>query len=264
MITVYLGAYPRIWQGGHRLEHVHRTIEAKTKWIEHTFEHYCAMIMLNGEGRVQWENKDIRIPAPFILLARPGIRYAYGPEKRWDETGFIFTDQHMAEDFEQFPREPWPVRNENILLDQLRRVELLLDQPAAPGAADQLDMLACTILTSSLHGKGESLPEGPKGRIYAVERWLRTHYKEPFELRDVIQRFGFSEPTFRRLWKKNFPRSPWQYVLTLRLHEARRLLQNERDLSVSEISYACGFTDQRYFATLFKRETGKTPTEYRD
>ena len=34
-------------------------------------------------------------------------------------------------------------------------------------------------------------------------------------------------------------------------------------LSIREISLACGYTDANYFARVFKRITGKTPSEYR-
>ena len=51
------------------------------------------------------------------------------------------------------------------------------------------------------------------------------------------------------------------------LHEARikhacRLLRHS-DKSVSEIAYACGFTDPRYFSRCFKQSVGSSPTEYK-
>jgi YesN/AraC family two-component response regulator len=35
-------------------------------------------------------------------------------------------------------------------------------------------------------------------------------------------------------------------------------------MNISEVAYAVGFTDPKYFTKCFKKETGMTPTEYRD
>ncbi|WP_244228835.1 helix-turn-helix domain-containing protein [Mucilaginibacter endophyticus] len=45
--------------------------------------------------------------------------------------------------------------------------------------------------------------------------------------------------------------------------EARRLLQSG-DLSIKEIGFELGFTDNAYFSNFFKSQTGMTPTEFRE
>ena len=35
-------------------------------------------------------------------------------------------------------------------------------------------------------------------------------------------------------------------------------------MSIAEVAYAVGFTDPKYFSKCFKKETGKTPSEYRE
>jgi AraC-like DNA-binding protein len=150
-----------------------------------------------------------------------------------------------------------------MLQEHLALAEGLLEDPAVPGVADQLDLLARVMLTASLHGTGDDLPQGPLRRLYAAEAYLRTHFRREIELRAVIRRFNFSEATFRRLWRRHFSQPPWQYVLDLRFQEARRLLRDSPSLTVGQIAYRCGFKDARYFSTAFKRATGRTPTAFR-
>ena len=53
------------------------------------------------------------------------------------------------------------------------------------------------------------------------------------------------------------------YVTDLRLEQARKLLSDMR-YSISEVSFMSGYSDAKYFAKLFKKKTGSTPSEYRN
>lgn len=51
------------------------------------------------------------------------------------------------------------------------------------------------------------------------------------------------------------------YVLQVKLNKAKKMLAND-NLSVSEVSDACGFYDASYFSRLFKKEFGVSPSHY--
>lgn len=57
--------------------------------------------------------------------------------------------------------------------------------------------------------------------------------------------------------------SPNQYIRAFRLSSAKILLQDPNH-TIADIAYATGFTDPDYFSRLFKKETGVTPSEYRN
>ena len=57
--------------------------------------------------------------------------------------------------------------------------------------------------------------------------------------------------------------SPNQYIRAFRLSRAKILLQDPNN-TIADIAYATGFTDPDYFSRLFKKETGVTPSEYRN
>ena len=63
---------------------------------------------------------------------------------------------------------------------------------------------------------------------------------------------------FKQCFKVNF--SAW--LNEFRVEKAKTMLVSTR-LSIREVSLACGYTDANYFARVFKRITGKTPSEYR-
>ncbi len=52
------------------------------------------------------------------------------------------------------------------------------------------------------------------------------------------------------------------FIRDIRIQEACKIAKNERNTRVSDIAYRVGFRDAKYFATAFKRITGKQPKEY--
>ncbi|MBN1413327.1 MAG: helix-turn-helix transcriptional regulator [Spirochaetales bacterium] len=53
------------------------------------------------------------------------------------------------------------------------------------------------------------------------------------------------------------------YLQSLRMGKARTLLKNPL-LKISEIATMVGYDNVKYFTQLFKKDTGRTPGEYRD
>jgi AraC family transcriptional regulator len=55
--------------------------------------------------------------------------------------------------------------------------------------------------------------------------------------------------------------SPHRYVLRERIDEAQRLLAAGR-MSISEVAFSLGFSDQSHFSQAFRKATGTTPKRY--
>jgi AraC family L-rhamnose operon regulatory protein RhaS len=58
--------------------------------------------------------------------------------------------------------------------------------------------------------------------------------------------------------------TPVQFLTQYRLETAASLLKKQPDLTVSEIAYAVGFSSGQYFATVFRKRYGCSPTDYRE
>ncbi len=57
--------------------------------------------------------------------------------------------------------------------------------------------------------------------------------------------------------------TPNDFIQTIRLKEAAKLLKEQADLNISDIAYRVGFSTPRYFSQLFKGYFGLTPVNYR-
>ena len=57
--------------------------------------------------------------------------------------------------------------------------------------------------------------------------------------------------------------SPVDFLRHVRIQRAEELIKRS-NYPVSQIAYAVGFSDPKYFSKCFKKETGMTPSEYRE
>lgn len=71
-----------------------------------------------------------------------------------------------------------------------------------------------------------------------------------------------SQSHFTRIFKEITGEAPQQYIIKIRIDRAKELI-SFTDKNISEIAEATGFKDQNYFARIFKKNVGMTPTEYR-
>ena len=78
---------------------------------------------------------------------------------------------------------------------------------------------------------------------------------------DLAKTARVSEVDFRRIFKDSCGTTPKQYILNLRIEQAKRLL-DEGMSSVKAIAEDCGFSSIYHFSRIFKSTVGLSPTEY--
>ena len=81
-------------------------------------------------------------------------------------------------------------------------------------------------------------------------------------LDELCAELHFGKSHLCHVFKKQTGQGIVQYFIKLKIDEAKRLL-TETDRAINDISSALCFDCPRYFARLFKKETGNTPTEFR-
>jgi transcriptional regulator GlxA family with amidase domain len=73
---------------------------------------------------------------------------------------------------------------------------------------------------------------------------------------------GLPERTFKRRFGKATGMSPLEYVHTLRLEEAKQMLESG-DAPIEAIAVEVGYQDASFFSRLFRRKVALTPAQYR-
>ena len=105
--------------------------------------------------------------------------------------------------------------------------------------------------------------EGVVRRAVALagETW-ETEETPPPTLARAARAVGVSANHLNRLLRQQTGLTFRQLLIQRRIELAKTLLRNG-DESCTEIAMTCGFGDSNYFARLFRRKTGVTPSEFR-
>ena len=98
--------------------------------------------------------------------------------------------------------------------------------------------------------------------IARCQQWITAHYTEPSPVTAMVKSSGLPERSFIRRFSKATGMAPLDYVHSLRLEEAKRMLETN-DLAVEAIANEVGYEDASFFGRLFRRKIGLTPTQYR-
>lgn len=103
---------------------------------------------------------------------------------------------------------------------------------------------------------------GVPAHVADLKIWCDTHYTEKFSLDELAESFRISKYKLCRDFSSYFHVSPLQYLNSLRIDYAKKLLLSTND-RIYEIGNAVGIENTNHFINLFKKYTGTTPNEFR-
>lgn len=95
-----------------------------------------------------------------------------------------------------------------------------------------------------------------------VKRDIERRFFEHITLDDLASRHCMDKYHLSKEFKKWIGFSPIEYVIKLRISNAKELLKNS-ELSVNEIAQRVGFNNTGHFINLFKKQEDMTPLKYR-
>ena len=122
---------------------------------------------------------------------------------------------------------------------------------------NEICTLACQRLDSSLKTYHDQLCE-------SVLSYIRENFENSsLCLHDIAKYANVSPAYLSALFKKNMKISISDSISSARIEAACRYLKNS-NLSLKEISEKCGYANQYYFSTSFKKWKGISPSAFRE
>lgn len=98
--------------------------------------------------------------------------------------------------------------------------------------------------------------------LEAAKEFIGTRFTEDISLQEIADHCHVSPFHFSRIFKTFTGYAPYQYLLGLRIEQARMLLEHSTR-SVADIAYASGFNSLEHFSAHFHQTCGKSPTAFR-
>ena len=98
--------------------------------------------------------------------------------------------------------------------------------------------------------------------VAAVQEWIAGNYTHPAPVAAMVEQSRLPERSFKRRFTQATGLTPLEYVHTLRLEEAKQLLETT-DFAIDAVANEVGYEDGSFFRRLFRRKVGLSPHAYR-
>lgn len=202
----------------------------------------------------------------FVLFPPFVMHYSYGEK----DVPFKRLDLYFSKDSVMFPElllelekggRVFEASEDRDILTYLRNILKEQDEEK-PYYENQMILLLNQMLIHILRGSVKLVDPTSQDRIAAIIRYLNENYTESITLNQLASRFYINPSYLCREFKKHIGSTVVQYINSMRILHAQRLLQ-ETDQSVTEISKIVGFSNVTHFNRIYKSLTGTSPTKTR-
>lgn len=223
---------------------------------------------LSGKGHLEYDGKKTTLnkgDGYWIDCRKP--HYYYASAEGWTSTVFHINGTMVKQLYEEY------ISDGNIIFrfkdipsfEMLQHQVLLATQKTAPYIEYRVSCLIHLLLTELLTAQrihSSDFDTDNNAIIISVIDYIREHYTEKINIDKLAHQFGISRTILYRQFKKYTGFSPSDYILELRMNQAKFLLKNTK-ASIEEISARTGFHDAAHFSQIFKKRNGYTPMRYR-
>jgi AraC-like DNA-binding protein len=138
----------------------------------------------------------------------------------------------------------------------------LIDESEREGARSAITDAYVKILLCSLSDSVAASKNDEHKLVSAIKAWANKNAARGGGVVDVARELGYAPDYLTRVFKKQTGTTTLEYLNSVRLQKAKNMLLNT-DMTISQIAYAVGFADEKYFMRLFRRRENVTPTKYR-
>lgn len=236
----------------------------------HFHEHYVIGFVEGGERCLSCKNREYRIKRGSIVLFNPGDNHAcvQSDNGTFDYRGFNISKSTMLDLAEEVTgRRELPGFSENVIFDDeivcyLRPLhEMVMNGVSDFGKEEALLLLISALIQNYGQPFENCVPECPQEIEKACE-FIRQHFNERIYLDQICRYAGLSKSALLRAFTKSKGVTPYRYLETIRIQEAKALLG--KGVQPVEAAMQTGFSDQSHFTNYFNRFIGLAPGVYRD
>jgi AraC-like DNA-binding protein len=262
----------------HFKPHTFQAEQGEGLFISHSHDFDELTLILEGEGFYSSTEQNIKVSAGDLILIPSKLHHGFVCIKPWRGVSvhFIFDKipaycQYL---FLNAYQKPLHIRcshldEEHLKWANISLMHLELEWRAEVKREYSYDLMRNIFETVLLlYHKNMSTPQVTTEKmddnmiIQEVLREIHQRYNTSITINDIASRHFLSESILRRKFSEILGNSPKQYIINLRLEEAKRLLQ-QTNKAIEYISSEVGFTSSSRFYDLFVKSVGVTPLEWR-
>jgi two-component system response regulator YesN len=146
------------------------------------------------------------------------------------------------------------------IIPELNSIELVM---SSIKTIEQLREQAYKILSSALAYRDSQPNSQYKNLIRQAKKYIEQHYTNPeLSLNEVAVQVNLSASHFSVVFSQETGQTFKEYLTEMRIGKAKELLRMT-SLRSADIAYQVGYNDPHYFSSVFKKNTGLSPIEFR-
>lgn len=128
----------------------------------------------------------------------------------------------------------------------------------------ELKKLFMDFIEESQRYISELRKEQAKGGIQKIRSYIEGNYSHNISLKSIAAQFYINPVYLGQLFKKTYGVYFNDFLLQIRVNEAKKLLRQSSDMRIYEVAEKVGFSNADYFVTQFEKIEQMTPSEYRN
>lgn len=242
-----------------------RTFTGKKFTLNHTFSENEIFILFVSSGKCKAVLNDTHYtlsPGEFLIsIGKASLSYCFSDSR--DATFYCVHASFLEEAFSQDDfslssgvYRTLDTRSVKIAFIRILKEYSLRSSFAAIRLSSLFTELLCT-LSESLSEHSEAAKEAIR-----LAEDINKDFISEFDVSTYSDRVGLSKDRFSVIFRERYGYAPYKYQLMLRINEATYLLKHT-DLPICKISELLGFSNQLYFSSAYKTQTGYSPTKMR-
>lgn len=223
-------------------------------------------VVIDGETVTLRSQEGIIIPPDIVFRSYPNERMPWGNYWLHFEGPTANTLVSLMQAQASFPAALFCGSNKELACFEQIIAEFASKSPWYHAAASSL---LHTVLTSILRARAERLTESSTDSLSQHGKLMmrcvndiHEHFREDIRIQELADRIGYNRSHFTRMFTKVFGSSPRDYVLRLRLAEAKHLLLTT-DEPIGTIAKSLHYGNPDSFTKHFKKTVGISPQQFR-
>lgn len=240
------------------------------KFPNHFHEYYVLGFVESGNRYLTCKNKEYTINTGDLVLLNPLDNHTC---EQIDNTPLDWRCINIKEDImrrmaeeitgsEYLPKFTSTVVAHSEAVTVLKELhEMMMDERSDFKKEEAFYFLIEQLITGYTEPIADTLTEASM-EIQKACDYMENNYAEMIALDDLSKVSGLNKYTLLRSFTKQRGITPYQYLTTIRINKAIKLLK--AGASPIDAALQTGFTDQSHFTRFFKNFIGLTPKQYQD
>jgi len=237
-------------------------------------DYYLCHYVIEGKGRVEYEDQQIYVKAGEIFLIRPDERtyYQADREKPWTYYWIAISGDEAKRmvylmGFRHKRRVLQYEQDNKSIIATMHKMTIARMEQVSNQLEEMSDLYKVIGLIRRNYEQSEwadldTTQEINKYVRLAVD-YIHKRYMLDLHIHEVAKYVGMDRTQLYRLFMTTFDCGPKAYLINLRMEQARKFLRTTQ-WPIKEVAFSVGYQDPYLFSKIFKNQQGLSPKNYRN